>query len=372
MLAPRVLLPPHPGVFPFPMSAQSQLARYHHLIGTLAELARSSQRVDDVVRTVHRQAGGLFPAQVTLLALLEPGGDWRWELYEGEERYTERLPFYPEGILETVLRSGPLSIPDLGAYLAQHPARVRRLLDHAEVLPEVVEDEPPQAALSMLFVPLEVRGERAGVLSMQSYEPSAFDGTDLQFLELLGRHVSIALENAALREELEQALLTDALTGLPNRRAFGQDGPAALETARREERALTLVVLDVHDFKGINDTLGHPAGDAVLGTLGAVFREALPAPDGAYRLSGDEFALLVWAPEDRLGDLAARIEAGLRGAAWPPGLGSVGLQAGAARATPETAFEDWLSLADARMYRAKRGRAPGQEARWGLDFGNGG
>ncbi|WP_103131202.1 GGDEF domain-containing protein [Deinococcus aerius] len=351
------------------MSAEAQLRRYHQLVQMLAALARSSGQVDAVVQTVHWQAGALFPAQVTLLALLEPEGDWRWELYEGEQRYTQRLPFYPEGILETVLRGEPLSIPDIEAYLAEHPVRVRRLVDHDEVLLEIGEEEPEEPVLSMLFVPLEVRGARVGVLSVQSYAPAAFDDTDLQFLDLLGQHVSIALENAGLREELERATLTDALTGLPNRRAFGRDAPLALERARREGRDLTLVMLDVHDFKSVNDTFGHPVGDAVLATLGRVFREALPAPGAAFRLSGDEFALLVWEAEDRLGDLARRIEEGLRTAEWPPGLGPVCLQGGAAQAGPGASLHDWLSLADARMYCAKRGRARGLHVCWGLDFG---
>lgn len=357
------------------MASETQLTRYHQLVQTLALLARSSHEVEAVVQTVHRQAGRLFPAQVTLLALLEPGdnwpGDgWRWELYEGEQRYTQRLPFYPDGILEAVLREGPLSIPDIDAYLDEYPQRARRLVDHQAVVPDIREEEiRERPTLSMLFVPLEARGLRVGVLSVQGYDVGAFDATDLQFLELLAQHVSIALENAALREELERATLTDALTGLPNRRAFGRDAPLALETARREGRALTLVMLDVHNFKEVNDAFGHAAGDAVLGTLGEVLREALGLAGTAFRLGGDEFALLVWAAEDRLGDLAGRVSAGLRQAAWPPGLGTVCLQGGAAGVPATGTLQDWLSQADARMYGAKRQRSGPWGMDWGLDFG---
>lgn len=226
-----------------PKSAETQLRRYHQLVQTLASLARNSHEVEAVVQAVHQQAGTLFAAQATLLALREPDGDWRWELYEEERRYTQRLPFSPDGIIETVLAGEALSIPDLDTYLEEHPVHVRRVLDvenaAVDIHADEAQDEAGPPTRSMLFVPLDVRGKRAGVLSIQSYEARAFDDTDLEFLHLLAQHVSIALENAALREELAQLTRTDALTGLLNRRAFSHDVPEALNTAQREGRELS-------------------------------------------------------------------------------------------------------------------------------------
>ncbi|SEJ59219.1 GAF domain-containing protein [Deinococcus reticulitermitis] len=103
-----------------------------------------------------------------------------------------------------MLSRGPCSIPDIDAYLDAQPQRVRRLVSETEVVLDVRAQEalppPPNPVLSMLLVPLKVQGEAAGVLSLQSHQTHAFDATDLEFLELLGQHVAIALENAALRE----------------------------------------------------------------------------------------------------------------------------------------------------------------------------
>lgn len=363
------------------MSTQVQLVRYARLVQVLADLARSGG-VDDVIKTVHRQAGTLFPAQVTLLALLESQahqahqhqghqlqGHWRWEMYEGDQHFTQRLPYYPDGVLEQVLAAGALFIPDIDTYLDTHPRRARRLLNTEEVIPDIrAQAAKGQPTLSMLFVPLEVQQVRVGVLSMQSYAVGAFDVTDLQFLELLGQHVSIALENAALREALERATLTDPLTGLPNRRAFMRRAREALGAAQPAEQAPTLVMLDVQDFKRVNDSFGHPTGDQVLTTIGEVLAAALPAADGAFRLGGDEFALLLRGGAARLPDLAARVTAGLRAAVWPQDLGPVCLQGGAAQPPPEGSLQEWLSLADARMYAAKRQQAASAERRWGLHF----
>ncbi|CAM4446938.1 sensor domain-containing diguanylate cyclase [Deinococcus marmoris] len=354
-----------------PRTETTLLVRYHQLVQVLASLARSSHEVEAVVQEVHRQAGTLFPAHITLLALRQPDGDWCWELYREERRYTHHLPFYPEGLIESVLRGGSLCIPDFPAYLDKHPVRIRRVVDDRVVLEPGEEDGPPdRLALSMLFVPLEVRGQQTGVLSIQSYEARAFDGTDLEFLELLAQHVSIALENASLREDLGRLAHTDALTGLPNRRAFYHSVPLCLNKARQQGRELALVMLDVHEFKRINDSFGHQTGDEVLAEVGRVLQQTFPAPDAAFRLSGDEFALLVWEPEARLDMLATRLTHALRAADWPPGPGPICLQGGVAHPPPDGNIDDWLSLADTRMYHAKRRRIVGNQVDWGLDFGD--
>ncbi|WP_075837021.1 sensor domain-containing diguanylate cyclase [Deinococcus marmoris] len=347
--------------------------RHRHLIQALASVARSSHTVEAVVQAVHRQAGTCFPSQVTLLALWQPEGDWLWELFEDDRRYTQRLPYYPEGIIENVLHGEAMSIPDIFAYLDAHPVRVRRLLDVNEVILDVGarKEQPDPSARAMLFVPLEVRGARVGVLSIQSYEAGAFDDTDLEFLSLLAQQVSISLEHADIREELERLTRTDMLTGLPNRRAFYHDAPLALAAARREGKELRLIMLDVHEFKRINDGFGHQVGDAVLSTLGKVLRQTVLLPELAVRLGGDEFALLIWGMDEQLDQLIARLSQNLRAASWPSGLGPIRLHGGVAHPPLGENVDEWLSLADARMYHAKRQRLVGSPAIWGLDFGDG-
>lgn len=355
-----------------PTSETSVLMRYHQLVQALASLARNSHQVEAVVQAVHQQAGTLFPSQVTLLALQQPDGDWLWELREAGQRFTQPVPFYPDGIMESVLHGEALAIPDLDVYLDAHPARVRRMSRGDAVIPDIREvNQPPgRGVRSMLLVPLKTHGIRAGVLSIQSYEMGVFDDMDLEFLQLLAQHVSIALENAALREELHLLTRTDALTGLHNRRAFYQDVPAVMQAARQAGRDLSLVMLDVHGFKRINDAHGHQLGDAVLATVGRALTRVFFSPNVAFRLGGDEFALLVSGPAGQLEELTTQLTHELRAADWPTGSGPVGLQGGVAHLTPEGGLDEWLSLADARMYHVKRRRAGDHPVTWGLDFGD--
>lgn len=108
----------------------------------------------------------------------------------------------------------------------------------------------------------------------------------------------------------------------------------------------------------------------VLSTLGRVLSTVLPAPDVAFRLSRDEFALLVGGQTERLKTLITRLSDGLRAADWPLDSGLVCLSRWSG--TPEARGDlvEWLSLADARMYEVKRRRGAGQQVNGGLDFGN--
>ena len=109
--------------------------------------------------------------------------------------------------------------------------------------------------------------------------------------ELLDDVLRAATDHAV--RGLRADAFTDALTGAGNRRAFERDLHRALETAKRHDRELTVVVLDLDGLKRLNDEHGHAAGDEALRALAAAFLGELRAGDGFYRIGGDEFALVL-------------------------------------------------------------------------------
>lgn len=169
----------------------------------------------------------------------------------------------------------------------------------------------------------------------------------------------------ALAEQLREQLAAerdvasrDPLTGLANRRAFFQHGDALLADPRRAP--LVAMVLDVDDFKGINDRLGHAVGDQVLAIVGARLAE-LAGTDLVARLGGDEFAGLLARPTDDLPRTATAISEALGApmrVAGQPARVTVSVGVAAVPATPSTRLTDVLRHADAAMYRAKAGRTP--------------
>jgi diguanylate cyclase (GGDEF)-like protein len=148
------------------------------------------------------------------------------------------------------------------------------------------------------------------------------------------------------RVALERAT-RDGLTDLPNQRAFADELVREVEAAHRYEHPVALAVLDVDDFKHINDRHGHPYGDAVLKRVTAVLREGR-AGDRPYRIGGDEFALLL-AHADAAGarTLGARLHHGFADAGLQVSIGVSALRAG----QPADALR---GEADAALYEAKR------------------
>jgi diguanylate cyclase (GGDEF)-like protein len=108
---------------------------------------------------------------------------------------------------------------------------------------------------------------------------------------VVDRAIGVTVQRAVAR--LEAAAFTDVLTSLANRRAFDRDLTREVARARRYEHPLSVVVLDVDGLKKVNDTQGHLAGDVLLRNLAEALRAGLREADGAYRIGGDEFALLL-------------------------------------------------------------------------------
>jgi diguanylate cyclase (GGDEF)-like protein/PAS domain S-box-containing protein len=158
-------------------------------------------------------------------------------------------------------------------------------------------------------------------------------------------------DRLSLQEELSHQAFHDALTGLANRRLFGDRLAHALRPRGRDGEPLAVLFLDLDDFKNVNDSVGHGTGDELLVTVAQRISSCIRQGDTAARLGGDEFAILM---EDA--DLATAREVAARHAPVEVGGGrhSVRASIGIAEAVPgETSGEDALRNADVAMYWAK-------------------
>jgi len=139
----------------------------------------------------------------------------------------------------------------------------------------------------------------------------------------------------------------DGLTDLPNQRAFQDDFPQAVASAVRYGDALAIALLDVDDFKLINDRRGHPQGDAILSRVAAILRDSRPG-DRAFRIGGDEFAVLLSHTDaDGARVLARRISRELADAGVQVSMGVSALR-------PGVGAEILRAEADSALYEAKR------------------
>ena len=175
----------------------------------------------------------------------------------------------------------------------------------------------------------------------------------LHIADLLTTALALDLERDRLQRRLDLAKVasrTDALTGLPNRRAF--DLLLKLEEARcrRFGSSATILVMDLDGLKVRNDTEGHAAGDGYLRAAGAALSSVVRASDMAFRIGGDEFAVIA-APAPAVPEtLVSRVNKALA-------TGGVEASVGIATRRPDESLDDVLSRADERMYDLKRRRS---------------
>lgn len=150
-------------------------------------------------------------------------------------------------------------------------------------------DEPSSA----IHVPLMLGDRIIGVMSAQANQDNAYTNEDMQILETLAGQAAVALENARLYRAVQEASLTDELTGLPNRRAIAGRVDDELSRAARYGYSLCVLILDLDFFKLVNDNYGHPAGDQVLRELSLLLRGSLRSHDALGRWGGEEFLVLL-------------------------------------------------------------------------------
>jgi diguanylate cyclase (GGDEF)-like protein len=174
---------------------------------------------------------------------------------------------------------------------------------------------------------------------------------------LLGALVLVWGRNERM-QDLKQQASHDPLTGLKNRRRFGEDLRTELARSRREKTVGAVLMLDLDNFKQVNDTLGHPVGDRVIADIADVLRARMRVTDVVARLGGDEFAVVLPRCDlDEAEEVAEAIATAIRlhvlpGEAAPPVTASIGI---ATFGPGSEGYDAVLSAADGAMYEAKRG-----------------
>jgi diguanylate cyclase (GGDEF)-like protein len=180
-----------------------------------------------------------------------------------------------------------------------------------------------------------------------------FGDETTQRLEELAQRAGPAIDNARRFREARQLADLDALTGLHNRRYFHETLAREVARAHRYDRKLALIVLDLDDFKVVNDRIGHLAGDAVLAELAERIRDVVRSADIACRVGGDEFAVIL--PESGLAD-ADQLYRRIQDAVGSRPLGQGGkllLSAGVAELKEPDDAVSFFERADEALYRAK-------------------
>ena len=332
----RLLDDDPPGGDPTLVESYRRLADVFHEV--LAE-----QSLDALLVRIADTVGDLIPSLDTLT------------IYEADETKLVLKPVLVRDVYADEIMSTTISFSEgITGWATRHREAV--LCNQAHLDPRVrTVPGTPMEPEALICVPLIARGQIKGALNIyREGDGVAFSETEFEIAKRFGDAAALALDNAEIRERLEHQARTDSLTGLFNHSVFYERLLQSLQESSRTHRPLAVLMLDIDDFKHVNDVHGHAVGDELLRFLAEGLRAIVRPEDVICRLGGEEFAVVMdgCGGEDAV-RVAERVQSRLAEVDFP-GIGrmtvSVGLSLG-----PEHAMNprELAACAEAAMMTAK-------------------
>jgi diguanylate cyclase (GGDEF)-like protein len=308
-------------------------------INRIATAIRNSLELDSVLQTTVNEVGQALNAQHCALRIIgEPGQESLTNCY------------FRDGVVSPDSEEDEL-LADLDAYSVRLAGRYKNyVLDGRNESDANSRHIHPLAA-----VPLIYQKRFMGALLVRSDDSTrVWEENEILLLRTVADQVTVAVSHARLFSQMQQQALTDGLTGCFNRRSFEMQLERDLHLATRMRLPISLILLDLDNFKHVNDTYGHDAGDVVLRLLAEGLRDELRGVDTAARYGGEEFAVILpQAGTDGALIVAERLRRRIE-QMEVPGVGHVTASFGVATFPQHASSRDTLVVAaDRALYDAK-------------------
>lgn len=315
-------------------------------ISTLGEMSRVLQTEMSLVEALEvtgMYCGRLLPATSGSIYLFRNSAD-----------VLERASSWGQGEMRAVETLEPNSCWGL------RRGQVHRCMTAHDLRCRHYANADPEGTSLHVCVPLSAYGEVMGLMHVSCTEQATPEQAEeiTRMAQTISEQVALSLSNAKLRQVLRDQSIKDGLTGMFNRRYMEETLERELARAQRQSTQLAIVVADLDHFKKINDTYGHPAGDAVLKAAALQLRNSVRASDVACRYGGEEFMLILPDCTKEAATLKAEEMCNrLRTLAFKEGTGPSQVTASfgvAAYPNDAVEAETLVQVADAAMYEAKR------------------
>jgi diguanylate cyclase (GGDEF)-like protein len=252
-------------------------------------------------------------------------------------------------------------VPQGGRFPANCEPWTRILASGGTLIEKDLLSEPEALRLfegsgSRMSIPLVSFGQILGIIGLHSSEADAFRETDLQSLESVADICATSIQNAHYVERVKQLAYLDGLTGIFNRRFFELRIMEEIERARRYGTGMAVIMVDIDQFKRLNDEFGHLLGDEVLRQVSSIFHQQLRKIDVVCRYGGEEFGILLTQTSfEHAINVAEKLRHTIEQWQFPGVPRTVTISAGVA-ALPNhgTTRDDLVRAADTGLYAAKQ------------------
>lgn len=323
-----------------------QRLRERRILHDLLRVSVTATRLDEVLRSIAERVGAGLGMRETAILTREDAKRFVLRAaygFKNGDALIGRVLEPGDGVAGTVVRDGK-----------------------PVVLHDVTEDpnylafwgEAPREGSFAAF-PISHQGVLLGILTVTRPASSPLSEGPIRLLDAVADQAALAIRHAQLFEELRALSTTDELTGLPNRRLLARRLDHEIDRARRTQKPISLLAIDIDMFKHLNDTCGHPTGDAALRGVAEGLLHAVRRVDTVARVGGEEFVVLL--PETDLAE-ARRVAEKLRnhieetplpgGQTQPGGRLTISIGVSGLRTDEDGATA--LARADEALYSAKR------------------
>ncbi len=210
---------------------------------------------------------------------------------------------------------------------------------------------------SWMGIPLKISNSVLGLISFSSKEPEAFTSNHVRAASGFADFMAIAVNNSRNHERMVQMATTDPLTGVGNRRWFFENGEKLFHLAQRKGWHVSILMLDLDNFKDINDRFGHDMGDVVLRLVAELFAKQIRNSDLLCRYGGEEFCIFLPESEQATAEwIAKRIHNSLSSLPLADLDRNITVSIGIKSCIPgkTCGFDQLISQADKALYRAKQ------------------
>ncbi len=212
---------------------------------------------------------------------------------------------------------------------------------------------------SVFALPMLYEKEILGMLALLSEKINALSPYQIELLEVLGNQASTSIANARFHAEIERLAITDGLTGLFNHRHFQERLSQEFSRIDRFSEPLSVLIIDIDHFKKINDTYGHPVGDAVLKGVADKIRKTIRNIDISARYGGEEFAVILIGTDERGAmNMAERLRKAVMNKTFSADKNTFNVTISIGISTYTKGIkrkEELIEKADKALYQAKRG-----------------
>lgn len=248
---------------------------------SVAQVVVSSLNLDEVLQNILCSALGIMDIPAGSVALYDEDLN-RLELHAHmglSEKLTSKSSWSvtPGGLTHRILTEGQLFVVEdtEGEAFFKNPLAVE------------------EGIRSLIAVPLKVQEKIIGILYLDDFVPRAFSPMRLHMLSILASFATMSIDNARLHVKTHLLACTDGLTGLYNHRHFLTCFEEEMARAVRYDKPVSLIILDVDDFKSFNDRYGHPVGDKALTAVAKTLKSLLRSCDFSFRYGGEEFVAIL-------------------------------------------------------------------------------